>query len=119
MFNMMRNLGGSIGIAVLETFITRREQFHSSVITAHASLLDEATRQRIASLQNHFMANGASDPASAWHEAVVQIGRTVRAQSYLMAYSDAFYLMGVALLLALAASLAMRKSGSAGGAGAH
>jgi MFS transporter, DHA2 family, multidrug resistance protein len=119
MFNMMRNLGGSIGIAVLETFITRREQFHSSVITARASLLDEATRQRIASLQDHFMATGASDTASAWREAVVQIGRTVRAQSYLMAYSDAFYLMGAALLLALAASLAMRKSGSAAGAGTH
>jgi MFS transporter, DHA2 family, multidrug resistance protein len=119
MFNMMRNLGGSIGIAVLETFITRREQFHSNVITARASLLDEATRQRIASLQGHFMSNGASDAESAWHEAVVQIGRTVRAQSYFMAYSDAFYLMGVALLLALAASLAMRKSGSVGGAGAH
>jgi DHA2 family multidrug resistance protein len=119
MFNMMRNLGGSIGIAVLETFITKREQFHSSVITARVSLLDEATRERIASLQGHFMANGARDPASAWHEAVVQIGRTVRAQSYLLAYSDAFYLMGTALLLALAASLAMRKSSAVGGAGAH
>ena len=48
----------------------------------------------------------------------MQIGRTVRAQSYLLAYSDAFYLMGVALLLALADRLAMRKSGGSG-AGAH
>ena len=102
MFNMMRNLGGSVGIAVLETFVTKREQFHSSIITAHVSLLDPATRQRIASLQDRFLAGGASDPATAWHEAVVQIGRAVRAQSYLLAYSDAFYLMGAALLLALA-----------------
>ena len=36
MFNMMRNLGGSVGIAVLETFVTKREQFHSSIITARA-----------------------------------------------------------------------------------
>ena len=56
MFNMMRNLGGSIGIAVLETFLTKREQFHSSVITARVSLLDPATRERIAALQGHFMA---------------------------------------------------------------
>jgi DHA2 family multidrug resistance protein len=48
----------------------------------------------------------------------VQIGRIVRAQSYLLAYSDAFYLMGAALLLALITSLAMRKT-SGGGAGAH
>jgi MFS transporter, DHA2 family, multidrug resistance protein len=118
MFNMMRNLGGSVGIAVLETFVAKREQFHSSIITAHVSLLDDATRQRIASLQDHFLASGASDPAAAWHNAVVQIGRTIRAQSYLLAYSDAFYLMGAALLLALVTSLAMRKS-SGGGAGAH
>jgi MFS transporter, DHA2 family, multidrug resistance protein len=118
MFNMMRNLGGSVGIAALETFVTKREQFHSSVITANVSLLSAATRQRIASLQSYFLANGASNPATAWHEAVVQIGRTVRGQSYLLAYSDAFYLMGAALLLALVTSLGMRKS-SGGGAGAH
>ncbi|MEA2745453.1 MAG: transporter, family, multidrug resistance protein, partial [Acetobacteraceae bacterium] len=118
MFNMMRNLGGSIGIAVLETFVAKREQFHSSIITARVSLLDETTRQRIASLQNHFLAAGASDPGTAWHEAVVQVGRTIRAQSFLLAYSDTFYLMGVALLLALVTSLAMGKA-SGGGAGAH
>ena len=118
MFNMMRNLGGSVGIAVLETFVAKREQFHSSIITAHVSLADEATRQRIAALQAHFLASGVSDPATAWHEAVVQIGRIVRAQSYLLAYSDAFYLMGAALLLAMVTSIAMRKA-SGGGAAAH
>jgi MFS transporter, DHA2 family, multidrug resistance protein len=118
MFNMMRNLGGSIGIAALETFVTKREQFHSNIITARVSLLDEATRQRIASLQAHFLTRGDSDSGTAWHDAVVQIGRTIRAQSYLLAYSDAFYLMGAALLLALLTALAMRKSGG-GGAGAH
>ncbi|HEY0421870.1 MAG TPA: DHA2 family efflux MFS transporter permease subunit, partial [Rhodopila sp.] len=119
MFNMMRNLGGSVGIAVLQTFVSKREQFHSSIVTARVSLLDEATRQRIASLQAHFLAGEASDPATAWHDAVVQIGRTIRAQSFLLAYSDAFYLMGAALLLALATSLAMRKSSGGGGGGAH
>ena len=118
MFNMMRNLGGSVGIAVLETFVTKREQFHSNVITAHVSLLDAATRERIASLQAYFMANGASDADNAWHQAVVAIGRTVRAQAYFLAYSDAFCLMGVGLLLALVTSLGMRKS-NGGGAGAH
>jgi MFS transporter, DHA2 family, multidrug resistance protein len=118
MFNMMRNLGGSVGIAVLETFVTKREQFHSNIITARVSLLDPATRQRIDALQQHFTNSGASDPASAWHDAVVQIGRIIRAQSYLLAYSDAFYLMGAALLLAMLTTLAMRKSTGAG-AGAH
>ena len=43
LFNMMRNLGGSVGIAVLETFVTKREQFHSSIIMGNVSLLNEAT----------------------------------------------------------------------------
>jgi DHA2 family multidrug resistance protein len=117
MFNMVRNLGGSVGIAVLETFVTKREQFHSVIITSHVSLLDPATRQRIAALQGHFMAAGSSDPDSAWHEAVVQIGRSVQKQAYLLAYSDAFFLLGIALLLALVTAVMMRKAtGSAAGA---
>jgi DHA2 family multidrug resistance protein len=49
---------------------------------------------------------------------VVQIGRTIRDKSYLLAYSDAFYLMGAALLLAMLTTFAMRKSAGSG-AGAH
>jgi DHA2 family multidrug resistance protein len=119
MFNMMRNLGGSLGIAILETFVTQREQFHSVVLTSHVSLLNEPTRQRIAAMQGHFLATGTADPGTAWHEAVVAIGRTVQKQAYLMAYSDAFYLMGAALLLALVTAALMRKASGGGGAGAH
>jgi DHA2 family multidrug resistance protein len=118
MFNMMRNLGGSVGIAVLQTFVTKREQFHSNVISSQVSLLDAATRDRIAALQSYFMSTGLSDPDTAWHEAVVRIGRTVQAQSYLLAYSDAFFLMGAALLLAFMTAFAMRRS-IGGGGGAH
>jgi len=118
MFNMMRNLGGSIGIAALQTLLTRREQFHSSVITPEVSLLNEATRQRLTMLQQHFLASGTADPASAWHEAVVAVGRTVRAQAYFLAYGDTFFLMGCTLLLAILAAMLMRKA-TGGGAGAH
>jgi MFS transporter, DHA2 family, multidrug resistance protein len=50
---------------------------------------------------------------------VVQIGRIVRLQSNFMAYSDAFYVMGVALLLAIVAVLLMRKASGGAAAGAH
>jgi DHA2 family multidrug resistance protein len=118
MFNMMRNLGGSVGIAALQTFVTKREQFHSSILTAQVSLFDPATRQRIDQLQHYFMSTGTADPTTAWHDAVVAIGRTVQAQSYFFAYSDAFYLMGAALILALLTTFLMAKT-SGGGAGAH
>ena len=119
MFNMMRNLGGSVGIAVLQTFVTKREQFHSNVITQQVSLLDPATRLRISQMQQHFMASGNVDADSAWHAAVIGIGRIVRNQAYLFAYGDAFYLMGAALLFAVVAVACMKAVAGGGGGGAH
>jgi DHA2 family multidrug resistance protein len=118
MFNMMRNLGGSIGIAALQTLLTRREQFHSSVITPTVSLLNEATRQRLAMMQRYFMSSGIADPATAWHDAIVAVGRTVRQQAYFLAYGDTFFLMGATLLLAVIATVLMRQT-TGGGGGAH
>jgi DHA2 family multidrug resistance protein len=120
LFNMMRNLGGSIGIAMLQTLLTKREQFHSSVITPNVSLFDAATRERLAVLQRYFMANGTADAATVWHDAVVAVGRSVRAQAYFLAYGDTFFIMGCALLLAVVAAVLMaRNAGGGGGAGAH
>ncbi len=118
MFNMMRNLGGSIGIAMLETLLTKREQFHSAIINPSVSLLNEATRRRLETMQRYFMNAGTADPATAWHDAVVAVGRAVRAQAYFLAYGDTFFLMGCALLLAVVAAVLMRRA-TGGGAGAH
>jgi DHA2 family multidrug resistance protein len=117
LFNMMRNLGGSIGIAALQTLVTKREQFHSAMLTPYVSLLNEPTRQRITALQQYFMTSGAVDPATAWHNAVVVIGRGMRTQSYFLAYSDTFLVMGCALLLAIAAVVLMKRSASLAGGG--
>src|SRR5215472_8698317 len=61
LFNMMRNLGGAIGIAGLQTLLTKREQYHSNVIGQSVSLLDEATRNRIDRLVHYFLAHGVTD----------------------------------------------------------
>lgn len=119
LFNMMRNLGGAIGIAGLQTLITKREQLHSSILTDSVSLFDEATRARIAHGINWFMSHGVSDVATARHEAIVAIGRAVRHQATIMAYGDAFYVIGAALVLALAAILLLRKAEAAAGVGGH
>ncbi|MDE1150086.1 MAG: DHA2 family efflux MFS transporter permease subunit [Azospirillaceae bacterium] len=118
LFNMMRNLGGSIGIAGLQTILTKREQFHSTVITTHVTGFSEATADRIQQLQQYFMSLGTVDPDAAWNQAIQAIGKSVKLQSFLLAYGDAFYLMGAALLLALAAALFMQKTAGSG-AGAH
>jgi MFS transporter, DHA2 family, multidrug resistance protein len=118
LFNMMRNLGGAIGTAAIETFFTKREQFHSAIITPDVSLLEPATRSRLADLQQYFMSHGFPDPASAMHRAIIAVGDTIRAQATIMGYADCFALLGVVLLVAAALATLLKK-GAASGAGAH
>jgi MFS transporter, DHA2 family, multidrug resistance protein len=137
LFNMMRNLGGAIGTAAVETFFTKREQFHSFIINAHVSLLQPATRDRIAELQQYFLAHGAAsavDPqllngnlqqystaqgvlgvAGAWHQAVIAVGNAIRAQATIMGYADCFALLGIVLLAAILPVALLRKGTGAGG----
>lgn len=101
LFNMMRNLGGAIGIAVTETFFTKREQFHSAIITPDVSLLEPATRSRLADLQQYFMSHGFPDPAGSMHKAIIAVGQTIRAQATIMGYADCFALLGAVLIIAI------------------
>jgi DHA2 family multidrug resistance protein len=119
LFNMMRNLGGAVGIAVLQTFLTKREQYHSNVLTQSVSLLEQATRARIEQLTQYFINHGISDPAYAAHRAVVAIGGIVQKQAFILAFSDTFYLLGAALIVALAATLLLKKPGRVEAGGAH
>ncbi|MEF0940922.1 MDR family MFS transporter [Rhizobium sp. BR 362] len=119
LFNMMRNLGGAVGIAMLQTFAQKREQFHSNILTDSVTVFDEATRARIARLTTYFMNHGVSDVATAQHKAIVAVALRLRQQANIMAYSDTFYLLGVALVAALIASLLLKKPGHIEGGGAH
>lgn len=119
LFNMMRNLGGAIGIALLQTFLSKREQFHSNIINQSVSILDPETRRRIELLSNYFLGHGVSDPAVATRKAFIIIGKIINKQAYTLAFSDSFFLLGMALILALAASLLLKKPGSISTVGAH
>ena len=109
LFNMMRNLGGAIGIAVLQTFVTTREQFHSNVLMRSVSVLSEATRTRIDDLTQYFLTHGVSDPGAAAHQAIIAVGNTVRRQAFVMAFSDTFYLLGAALIVAMFAAALLKR----------
>ena len=116
LYNMIRNLGGAIGIAVLQTFLTKREQFHSDVLTGQVSLLGQAARDRLEGLAHRFMAHGVTDGAYAHQEAAVAMARVLRRQAYMMAFSDTIILQSVLLGLALLSVLLLKKAqaGSAG-----
>ncbi|MGQ9370733.1 DHA2 family efflux MFS transporter permease subunit [Azospirillum sp. ST 5-10] len=119
LFNMMRNLGGAVGIALLQTVLTKREQFHSNILSQAVSLFDPATVARVDQLTRHFQSRGFPDPIDAGRRAYAAIGAVIRQQAFVMAFSDVFFLLGIALTVALGASLLLRKPASAGAAGAH
>jgi MFS transporter, DHA2 family, multidrug resistance protein len=119
LFNMMRNLGGAVGIATLQTILTKREQYHSNVLMQSVSMLEQATRNRIDQLTQYFINHGVADHAEATHRAVIAIGRVVQKQAFILAFSDTFYLLGVALIVALIATLLLKKPDHLASGGAH
>ena len=120
LFNMTRNLGGSVGIAMLSTTLTNREHFHSAVIGESVSALSAATQLRLDQLTQTFIASGI-DPATAGSRALAVIDRLVRREAYVMAYNDGFVIMAVFLFACIGALLFADKvkSPSGPGAGAH
>src|ERR1700753_3346846 len=79
--NMMRNLGGAIGTAVLATIVTKREQFHSNIIRQSVDLGRQEVRDRIVELTNYFLSRGFVDPSAAQHQAIVALGKTIKRQA--------------------------------------
>ncbi|MBW8900957.1 MAG: MFS transporter, partial [Massilia sp.] len=120
LFNMTRNLGGSVGIALLATALTNREHFHSERLGESVSLVSSATQARLDALTASFIAKGF-DPVTAAQQAIGAIDRIVRRESFVMAYNDGFFLVGVILLVAIIPLWFSDKvkSPSGGGGGGH
>jgi MFS transporter, DHA2 family, multidrug resistance protein len=97
LFNMFRNLGGSIGIALLATQLDLREKLHSARVGEAVSAFNAATTDRLAALTQQFVARGVESLA-AGHQALGVLAGTVRREAFVMAYSDCFFLLGAVLL---------------------
>jgi len=95
-FNMMRNMGGSVGIATLSTLVTRREQFHSVRIGETVTLLTPQVLARISPLKSMLMGKGL-DPMTAHSTALTILNGEVQTQSFIMAYSESFLVVGLSL----------------------
>lgn len=92
--NMMRQMGGSFGIALTNTYIAHREAANRTTLITHITSFDALTLQRQQSFIKNFMAHGAT-----YFQALAQsfeaLERTVVRQTFLLSYMDAFLLLAI------------------------
>jgi len=116
--NLFRNQGGSVGIAFVTTVLARRTQHHQSVLVAHATPLDQRSRETLDALSRYFVAHGFTAPDAALH-AQAQLARIIQQQAALLGFLDCFWLLGCACLIGAPLVFLTRKVRSAGPGTAH
>lgn len=97
---MMRQLGGSFGIAIITTFISRFNQEHRLNLVSHLDKTSFAVQQRVHQLQMAFMSKGYSEN-NALAKAYKAIEYKVMVQSAVLTYIDIFKYLGVLFLLCI------------------
>jgi DHA2 family multidrug resistance protein len=118
LFNMMRNLGGSIGIALLSALLTIRERFHSNRLGEAVNPYNPLTQERLRALTQNFIAAG-SDTYTAGQQAIAALDAVVRREATLMAFNDCFYVLGLVLIGAIVAAFLSRPAKAAAAPAAH
>ena len=92
--NMMRQMGGSFGIALINTYIANRAAANRTSLISHVTASDSETHQRMQSFIGNFMAHGATYLRAA-QQAIGAMENTVVRQTFLLSYMDAFLLLAI------------------------
>jgi DHA2 family multidrug resistance protein len=118
--NMMRQLGGSFGIAIITTLLHLRQGYHRNNLIDHINIYDPAFTERYNGYLNGFMSKGMS-MLDAQQAAYRAIEGAVTKQTYLLAYLDGFYFVGIFFLFCIPLLFLQpfKKGNAAAAAGAH
>ncbi|GAA0765548.1 multidrug efflux MFS transporter [Ideonella azotifigens] len=107
LYNMARNLGGSVGLALIGTFIDRRDAFHVDVINSSVSANAEITQSRMAASAAGHLAQ-VGDFAHAQLQALAELAGQIRLEALVMTYSETFYALGLVMLLCVPLALLIK-----------
>ena len=119
LFNIARNLGGSVGTALLSTMITQREQFHDFRIGERVTGYSLQVQSFLNSQAAQYDKQGG-DPVAAMKHAYKSLQAAVQVSSFVMAFSECFLVVGSVLLAGSLVIWFYRKTKAAGGApGGH
>ena len=117
LYNMLRNLGGSIGVAVVTTYLSRWSQFHQSMLVSHINPMNLEAQGRGILLHNILGFSGP-DSFTASQQSLGMIYGEVLRQSKMLAFNDNFLLLAL-LYLAFFPLLLLMKGGKGGRRPAH
>jgi DHA2 family multidrug resistance protein len=107
LYNMARNLGGSVGLAVIGVVIDRRNSFHVATLRESVTANSLIGQERIAGSAANWLAR-TGDLAYAKLQALAQLAAQIQQQAAVMTYSETFYLLAVALLACIPLALLLR-----------
>jgi DHA2 family multidrug resistance protein len=107
LINVARNLGGSMGVALAQSMLAQRQQFHQNRLIEHVAPSDVGYQQTIDAMTRFFQSQGsnASDAAS---QAIAWIGQTLQRQIDLLAYIDVFWLLMVVGIIMIPVALVIK-----------
>ena len=108
LFNLMRNIGGSIGIAMTGTMLARQQQTVTSVLGSNVTLYDPAARAMLARTRAAMMASGA-DPVTATNRAYGAIFGMVQQQATMVSFVSLFRLLGFVFVILIPLVLLMKR----------
>jgi DHA2 family multidrug resistance protein len=99
-YNVVRNVGGSVGVALATTLLVRRSQEHQTTLVGHVHLWSADTARRLKEWTAHFMSQGA-DSFTAGRQALSMVYRRTTEQAQVLAYADDFWLISLVFLAIL------------------
>ena len=108
MFNLMRNLGGSVGIAAATTMVSRAEQRDINNLGAHVNPFSPQAQAALEAARQFFLSTGA-DLATAARQAYAAVFGMVQQQAAILSFIGVFHLLGWVFLACLPLLLLMRR----------
>lgn len=108
LINLMRNLGGGVGISVAVTLLERRTQFHQDRLCSHWTIFDTPFREQFSSLIAKFVNQGHS-VGQATTSALATMAQSLQAQALMLSYIDVFKIMAVGCLAVVGLVMFLRR----------
>jgi MFS transporter, DHA2 family, multidrug resistance protein len=114
LFNLMRNIGASIGIASVTTISARHAQMHTNDLSRHINPYNPLAQASLDNMKHAFMSRGM-DAITAAKQAYAGVFGMIERQAAMMSYIDVFFLLAVMFAACLPLILLMKKPPKGGG----